>query len=181
MLATVWSYNYSPIILQSQIVWRSWGCQSHFQYCMLKEMGGKITFGSNLLSLQFCSVLILLIFRWPIAYFLSTILLSKLCKNVLHIFVENGGESLWEPFWPELLRLSGTFLKQWGLDITSTNFIEKTYWPRWSYDVLITMKQIIVFSKKIHIFEVFLFFFRQKSSNWTIGKNPSFWSFQKLI
>jgi hypothetical protein len=148
MLATVWSYNYSPIILQSQIVWRSWGCQSHFQYCMLKEMGGKITFGSNLLSLQFCSVLILLIFRWPIAYFLSTILLSKLCKNVLHIFVENGGESLWEPFWPELLRLSGTFLKQWGLDITSTNFIEKTYWPRWSYDVLITMKQIIVFSKK---------------------------------
>jgi len=145
---------------------------------MLNVMGKKNTFGSNLLSLQFCSVLILLIFRWPIAYFLSTMLLNKLCKNVLHIFVENGGGSLWKPFWPELLRLSGTFLKQWALDLTSTNFIEKTHWPRWSDDVLITMKEIIVFSKQIHIFKVFLFFFRQKSSNWTIGKNHHF---EKLI
>jgi len=110
--------------------------------------------------------------------FLSTMLLNKLCKNVLHIFVENGGGSLWKPFWPELLRLSGTFLKQWALDLTSTNFIEKTHWPRWSDDVLITMKEIIVFSKQIHIFKVFLFFFRQKSSNWTIGKNHHF---EKLI
>jgi hypothetical protein len=124
--------------------------------------GKKITFGSNLLSLQFFSVLILLNFRWPIAYFLSTILLSKLCKNVLHIFVENRGGSLWEPFSPELLKLSGTFLKQWALDLTSTNFIEKTYWPRWSYDVLITMKEIIVFSKTNSHFQSLLIFLQTK-------------------